>query len=63
MNAAAVATYAYVNPMVALLLGTLLAGETIPGRVWVAAPLILGAVALMQFVRPPRRGEMPVEEE
>lgn len=63
VNAAAVATYAYVNPLVALVLGTVLAGEEIPSRVWVAAPLILGAVALMQFVRPPKRGEMPVEEE
>ncbi len=63
VNAAAVATYAYVNPLVALVLGTMLAGEEIPGRVWMAAPLILGSVALMQFVRPPARGEMPVEEE
>ena len=63
VNAAAVATYAYVNPMVALVLGSLLAGERVPARVALAAPLILGSVALMQFVRPPSKGEPPIEEE
>jgi drug/metabolite transporter (DMT)-like permease len=62
-SAQAVATYAYVNPMVALVLGTLLAGEQVPARVAAAAPLILGSVALMQFVRPPSKDEMPIEEE
>jgi len=63
VSAAAVATYAYVNPMVALCLGALLAGESIPARTALAAPLILGSVALMQFVRPPSKDEMPIEEE
>lgn len=62
-SAQAVATYAYVNPMVALVLGTLLAGEQVPARVAAAAPLILGSVALMQFVRPPSKDEPPIEEE
>ena len=63
VSAPAVATYAYVNPLVALLLGAALAGERVPARTWVAAPLILGSVALMQFVRPPQPGEPPIEEE
>ncbi len=63
VNAAAVATYAYVNPLVALLLGATLAGEALPARTGVAAPLILGAVALIQFVRPPAKGDPPVDEE
>jgi len=63
VNAAAVATYAYVNPLVALCLGTILAGEAIPARTGLAAPLILGSVALMQFVRPPSKNEPPVAEE
>lgn len=63
VNAAAVATYAYVNPLVALVLGATLAGETVPARTWIAAPLILGAVALMQVVRPPTRDQLPVDEE
>jgi drug/metabolite transporter (DMT)-like permease len=63
VSAAAVATYAYVNPLVALALGALVAGETVPARTGIAAPLILGAVALLQFVRPPSKDEPPVEEE
>jgi len=62
-SAAAVATYAYVNPLVALVLGTVLAGEPVPARVAAAAPLILGSVAVMQFLRPPSKDEPPVEEE
>ncbi len=62
-SAQAVATYAYVNPLVALVLGAVLAGERVPARTGLAAPLILGAVALLQFVRPPSPGEPPIEEE
>jgi drug/metabolite transporter (DMT)-like permease len=63
VSAAAVATYAYVNPLVAMALGAMLAGESIPPRTGIAGLLILGSVALIQFVRPPKRGEMPVEEQ
>jgi len=44
---AKVATYAYVNPIVAVLLGTLFAGETLTVRTLVAASLIIGSVALV----------------
>ncbi len=44
---AKVATYAYVNPIVAILLGTLFAGETITMRTLIAAGLIIGSVALV----------------
>lgn len=40
-------TYAYVNPVVAVLLGWAFAGEALGLRVWVAAPLVIGAVALI----------------
>ncbi|MFO0962733.1 MAG: EamA family transporter [Phycisphaerales bacterium] len=63
VNAAAVATYAYVNPLVAMALGALVVGETVPGRTIIAAPLILGSVALIQFVRPPAKDEPPVDAE
>jgi drug/metabolite transporter (DMT)-like permease len=44
----AVATsYAYVNPVVALALGAVLAGEPLPPALLLAVPLILGAVALV----------------
>ena len=44
---AKVATYAYVNPIVAVLLGTLFAGETVTVRTLIAAGLIIGSVALL----------------
>ena len=42
-----VATYAFVNPVVALLLGWLFAGETLSTRTLLAAMVILGAVVLV----------------
>jgi drug/metabolite transporter (DMT)-like permease len=44
---AKVATYAYVNPIVAVLLGTFFAGETVTVHMLVAAALIIGSVALI----------------
>ena len=41
-----VSTYAYVNPLVALLVGALLANESFSARTLLAAGVILGAVAL-----------------
>jgi drug/metabolite transporter (DMT)-like permease len=38
-------TYAYVNPIVAVIIGWLVAGETMSGRVLIAAALIIAAVA------------------
>jgi drug/metabolite transporter (DMT)-like permease len=44
---AKVATYAYVNPIVAVILGTLFAGEHLTSRTIVAAVLIIGSVAIV----------------
>jgi drug/metabolite transporter (DMT)-like permease len=44
---AAVATYAYVNPIVAMLLGWLIAGEEFGPRMIIAAVVILSGVALI----------------
>jgi drug/metabolite transporter (DMT)-like permease len=44
---ARVSTYAYVNPIVAVLLGWALAGEALTARVAVAAAVIVGAVAVI----------------
>jgi drug/metabolite transporter (DMT)-like permease len=44
---ARVATYAYVNPVIAVLLGWAVAGEPMSPRVGVAAAIIVGAVALI----------------
>jgi drug/metabolite transporter (DMT)-like permease len=44
---AKVATYAYVNPIVAVLLGTAFAGEVLSGRIVIAGALIIGSVAIV----------------
>jgi drug/metabolite transporter (DMT)-like permease len=44
---AKVATYAYVNPIVAVLLGALFAHETLSLRTFLAATLIIGSVAVV----------------
>jgi drug/metabolite transporter (DMT)-like permease len=49
----AVSTYAYVNPLVAVLLGWLVAGEALDALVLVAAGLIVGAVILITLPRRP----------
>lgn len=49
-----VATYAYVNPVVALFLGWGLAGEAFGSRALLAAAVILGAVVLITTFRRPR---------
>jgi drug/metabolite transporter (DMT)-like permease len=48
---AKVATYAYVNPIVAVLLGWLLAGEALTGRMALAAAVIVSGVALITMAR------------
>jgi len=42
-----VATYAYVNPIVAVILGTLFAGEHLTLRIMIGATLIIGSVAVV----------------
>ena len=57
-TAARVATYAFVNPLVALLLGWLIAGEAITLRTVIAAAVILTAVILV--ITAPHRAPKPV---
>jgi drug/metabolite transporter (DMT)-like permease len=45
-------TYAYVNPVVAVLLGSLLADEPLNSRILVAAAIIIGSVILINSARP-----------
>ena len=49
---ALVSTYAYVNPLVAILLGGLLGQEPITPRVLIAAAVILGGVVVITFTQP-----------
>jgi drug/metabolite transporter (DMT)-like permease len=63
-TATRVATYAFVNPVVALFLGWLLVGESITLRTIIAAAVILTAVLLV-ITAPHRvlaRPELPVPE-
>ncbi len=46
-----VGTYAYVNPLVAVLLGYFLAHEALTSRILLAAGLIVGSVALVSITR------------
>lgn len=49
-----VSTYAYVNPMVAIFMGNLLAREPLTPRIFIAALVILGSVALITVTQPVR---------
>jgi drug/metabolite transporter (DMT)-like permease len=53
-SATVVGTYAYVNPVVAVLLGWLVLGEAVTSRTIAAMVLILGAVLMIQLA--PKRG-------
>ena len=61
---AKVATYAYVNPIVAVMLGAAFAGENLTLRTVAAALLIIGSVALVitaeQWKRQPVAGSSPL---
>lgn len=52
-------SYAYVNPVFAVILGVTLGEETLTGHAWVALPIILTSVALIVWSR--NRAPMPVE--
>jgi drug/metabolite transporter (DMT)-like permease len=47
VSAARVSTYAYVNPIVAVILGWALAGEALDARMGVAAVVIVAGVVLI----------------
>ena len=56
---AKVATYAYVNPIVAVLLGAMFAGESLTLRTFIAAGLIIGSVALVITAQQMRTKTVP----
>lgn len=58
-----VATYAYVNPVVAVFLGALLADEAITARVVIAALIILGSVVLITRTPSARRRIKPARRQ
>jgi drug/metabolite transporter (DMT)-like permease len=58
-SATVVGTYAYVNPVVAVLLGWLVLHEPITGRMLAAMGLILGAVLWIQLASRPRVAGSP----
>jgi drug/metabolite transporter (DMT)-like permease len=53
-----VATYAYVNPIVAVLLGVWLADEALEPRIWLASAIIIGSVMFINS-----KGKPKVEKE
>jgi drug/metabolite transporter (DMT)-like permease len=54
-----VGTYAYVNPVIAVVLGWLILNEAVTGRTWLAMVLILGAVVWIQLSDGLRRTVKP----
>jgi drug/metabolite transporter (DMT)-like permease len=50
-----VSTYAYVNPLVAIIMGNLLAAEPLTPRVLLAATVIVSSVAIITIRKPARR--------
>lgn len=58
-SAAHVATYAYVNPMIAVFLGYVFASEPLTPRTLAAAALIICAVGLMTLTRQPAPSKRP----
>ena len=56
-----VATYAYVNPIVAVILGAIFAEETLSARAVLAAALIIGSVALVITVQQSKAKPVPVD--
>lgn len=59
-----VSTYAYVNPIVAVLLGWLILGEPVTGKTLIAAAVIIAGVALITTAqsRPRQPKPEPVAE-
>ncbi len=54
-----VSTYAYVNPLIAILVGNLIASEPLTPRILFAAMVIIGAVALINMTR---NAQKPAQE-
>lgn len=60
---AKVSTYAYVNPVVAVLLGWLFASEPLSLRMLLAAAVIIAGVALITITKKPQTAEAPRADE
>jgi drug/metabolite transporter (DMT)-like permease len=57
-----VSTYAYINPLVAIFLGSMLAGEELTPRVLMAAAIIIGSVVLITMTQPVSQGSQTGEK-
>jgi drug/metabolite transporter (DMT)-like permease len=57
-----VSTYAYVNPLVAILLGSLLASEPLTPTILISAVIVLSSVALINSSRSNRAMDLPEPE-
>lgn len=55
-----VATYAYVNPVVAVLLGNWLGAEPLEPRIWLATAIIIGSVILTNYAK--KQASAPTEK-
>jgi drug/metabolite transporter (DMT)-like permease len=55
-----VSTYAYVNPLIAIFIGNLLAAEPLTARILVATAIIVASVALITMTQSRRRKKAQV---
>jgi drug/metabolite transporter (DMT)-like permease len=60
-TAARVATYAYVNPVIAVFLGWAVLGEVVTARTLSAAAVIVGGVAIITIARTQSMPAVPEE--
>jgi len=58
-----VATYAYVNPIVAILLGNWLGAESLDPHVWIATSIIIGSVIIINRSSKVPRGNPAAAQE
>ena len=52
-----ISTYPYVNPIVAIILGNIIAGESLSARIVISAAIIIGSVILINWQPKPRLDE------
>lgn len=57
-----VATYAYINPVVAVFLGWMIANETFTTQMLIGAGIIVGSVALITSNEKPKESEIEIDE-
>jgi len=59
VSPAMISTYAYVNPVIAVFLGWMIAGESLTGQMLIGAAIIVGSVMLIKTEKKPKKEAVP----